>query len=143
MPVVRKRSSAAPARVDHAERGVARAGQLGGGLDEPLEQRVERQLRVERDPGVEERRAADRTRHAYRNYRPSHRRLPDLARPQGPPVGGNDDELAVTADRAFDARVGVDDRLVEHGIRGHDGVVQKHRLPNGRTRLDHDARAEH
>ena len=42
------------ARVDHAERRVARAGQLGGGLDDPLEQRVERELRGERDPGLEQ-----------------------------------------------------------------------------------------
>ena len=37
IPVVRKRSSAAPRAVDHAERRVARAGQLGGGLDDLLQ----------------------------------------------------------------------------------------------------------
>ena len=40
--------------VDHPERGVARAGQRRGGLDDLLQQRVERQLGVERDAGVEQ-----------------------------------------------------------------------------------------
>ena len=42
-------------RVDDAERGVARAGQLRRGLDELLQQRVERELRAERDPRLDER----------------------------------------------------------------------------------------
>ena len=41
--------------VDHAERRVARAGQLRRGLDELLQQRVERELRAERDARVDER----------------------------------------------------------------------------------------
>ena len=41
-------------RVDHPERGISRLGQPGRGLDDPLEQRVERQLGVERDPGVDQ-----------------------------------------------------------------------------------------
>src|SRR5215218_2410214 len=40
---------------DHAERRVAGPGQLGGRLDEALEERVERELRVERYSCVEER----------------------------------------------------------------------------------------
>ena len=44
-----------PALVDHAERGVASAGHLGRGLDEPLEQRVQRELGVECDARVEKR----------------------------------------------------------------------------------------
>ena len=39
--------------VDHAQRGVLRAGQLGGGLDDPLQDRVERELRRDRDSGVD------------------------------------------------------------------------------------------
>ena len=60
MPVVRKRSSAWPGLVDHAERRVARAGQLGRRLDDPLQQRVERELRAERDPRVRRGRGGDR-----------------------------------------------------------------------------------
>ena len=41
-------------RVDDAERGVPRAGQLGRGLDDPLQEHVERELRAEPDPGVDE-----------------------------------------------------------------------------------------
>ena len=54
IPVVRKRSSVWPRPVDHAERRVAGAGQLGCGLDDPLQQRIERQLGAERDPRVDE-----------------------------------------------------------------------------------------
>ncbi len=55
IPCVRNRSSREPARVDHAERGIAGAGELGGRLDEPLQQRVERQLGGQRDAGLEQR----------------------------------------------------------------------------------------
>ena len=41
--------------VDHAERGVARSGQLGRRLDDALEQGVERELGAERDPRLDER----------------------------------------------------------------------------------------
>ena len=41
-------------RVEHAERRIARMCQLGGDLDQSLEQRVQRQLRRERDPRVDE-----------------------------------------------------------------------------------------
>src|SRR4029079_18422538 len=41
--------------VDHAERRVASLGQLGRGLDGPLEQRVQGELRGERDARVDER----------------------------------------------------------------------------------------
>ena len=54
-PVVRKRSSCEPLPVDHAQRGVARAGELGGRLDEPLQERVERQLRGQRDACLDQR----------------------------------------------------------------------------------------
>ena len=40
--------------VDHAERGVLGAGDLGGRLDDPLQQRVQRQLGAEGDAGVDE-----------------------------------------------------------------------------------------
>ena len=40
--------------IDDAERRVARFGQLGGRLGEALEQRVERELGGERDPGVDQ-----------------------------------------------------------------------------------------
>ena len=40
--------------VDDAERRVARAGDLGRRLDDALQQRIERELRAERDPGVDE-----------------------------------------------------------------------------------------
>jgi hypothetical protein len=40
--------------VDHAEGRVARAGQLGGSLHDPLEEGVERKLRAEGDPGLHE-----------------------------------------------------------------------------------------
>ena len=55
MPVVTNRSSVRARGVDHAERRVARAGQLRRGLDELLQQRVERELRAERDARVDER----------------------------------------------------------------------------------------
>ena len=44
----------APALVDHAQRGVGGAGQLGRSLDDPLEDGIDRELRRHRDPGVEE-----------------------------------------------------------------------------------------
>ena len=43
-----------PGLVDHAERGVARAGDRGGGLDDLLQERVERELGAERDTCVDE-----------------------------------------------------------------------------------------
>ena len=43
------------APVDHAQRRVARAGQLGGRLDEPLQQRVERELGRQGDAGLDQR----------------------------------------------------------------------------------------
>ena len=46
-------ASAAP--VDHAERRVARAGELGGDPHERLQDGVERELRGDRDPGLDER----------------------------------------------------------------------------------------
>ncbi len=45
---------AATGTVDHAERRVPRLGEVGGRLDDVLQQGVERQLRVERDPGVDQ-----------------------------------------------------------------------------------------
>ena len=54
IPVVRKRSSAWPGLVDHAERRVAGAGELGRRLDDALQQRVERELGAERDARVDE-----------------------------------------------------------------------------------------
>ena len=45
----------AAARVEDAERRVARIRECGRGLDELLEQGVERQLGAERDPGLDER----------------------------------------------------------------------------------------
>ena len=42
------------AAVDHAERRVARAGQLGGDPDQGLQDGVERQLRGDRDSGLDE-----------------------------------------------------------------------------------------
>ena len=44
-----------PVRVDHAERRVASAGQLGRRLHEPVEQRVERQLRGDGESRREQR----------------------------------------------------------------------------------------
>ena len=41
-------------RVDHAERRVARLGQLRGDLGQALEERIERQLGRQRDPGLDE-----------------------------------------------------------------------------------------
>jgi hypothetical protein len=41
--------------VDHAQRGVSGAGQLGRGLDDPLEDGVDRELGRHRDSGVEKR----------------------------------------------------------------------------------------
>ena len=55
MPVTTNRSRPLAARVDHAERGVAGAGQLGCGLDDPLEDGVERQLGRECDTRVDDR----------------------------------------------------------------------------------------
>src|SRR5438876_9310448 len=43
------------ARIEHAERRVARTGERGGGLDELLEDGLERQLRGKGDPGRDER----------------------------------------------------------------------------------------
>ena len=54
MPVVRKRSSAVPLWSMTPERCVARSRQLRRRLDELLQERVERELRAERDPGVDE-----------------------------------------------------------------------------------------
>ena len=42
------------AAVDHAEGSVAGAREVGGGLDQALEERVERQLRRDRDARLEE-----------------------------------------------------------------------------------------
>ena len=53
-PVVRNRSSALPGRVDHPERRVPRPGQLRRRLDDALQERVERELRAERDARVDE-----------------------------------------------------------------------------------------
>ena len=41
------------ARVDHPERGVPGAGQVGRGLDEPLQEPLERELRGDRHARVE------------------------------------------------------------------------------------------
>ena len=54
MPVVRKRSRLWPVPVDHAQSGVLRARELRSRLDELLEERVERELRAQRDAGVDE-----------------------------------------------------------------------------------------
>ena len=43
-----------PGLVDHAERRVPGAGQLGRGLNDPLQERVERELGAQRDPRVNE-----------------------------------------------------------------------------------------
>jgi hypothetical protein len=43
-----------PARVDHAERRIARSGQLGCGLDEAVENRLERELGCDSLAGVEQ-----------------------------------------------------------------------------------------
>src|SRR5215213_8874657 len=42
------------AAIDHAERRVARFGQLGGRVDDALQQRVERELGAERDASVQQ-----------------------------------------------------------------------------------------
>ena len=44
-----------PVSVDHAERRVPRARQLGRDLDEPLQDGVERELRADRDARLEQR----------------------------------------------------------------------------------------
>ena len=43
-----------PEPVDHAERAVARAGQLDRRLDQALQQRLERELGAERDPDLDQ-----------------------------------------------------------------------------------------
>ena len=43
-----------PGLVDDAERRVARARELRGGLDELLQERVQRELRAESDAGIDE-----------------------------------------------------------------------------------------
>src|SRR5262249_52042029 len=40
--------------VDHAERAVARAGELHGGLDDPAQERLERELRAQGDACLDE-----------------------------------------------------------------------------------------
>ena len=49
------RNARAAARpVDHSQRRVARARQLGGGLDDALQERVERELGAQQNPEVDE-----------------------------------------------------------------------------------------
>ena len=54
MPLVRKRSSAWRSLVEHADGRVARAGQLPGGLEQPLQHDLEVELGDERAAGLEE-----------------------------------------------------------------------------------------
>ena len=68
-----------PVRVDHAERGIASAGQLGRGLHEPVEQRVERQLR-----GDGESRREQRTQPPFGDRERVHEAKPT---PQAAPAG--------------------------------------------------------
>ena len=74
MPVVMNRSSWVPLTVDHAERRVSGAGELGRRLDEPLQQRVERELGAEGDAHPDQRAqprfVANRNLHVLRIVRP-------------------------------------------------------------------------
>ena len=54
-PVGHEALEAGSGGVDHAEGRVVRCGDPGGGFDDPLENAVERQLGVDRDPGLDER----------------------------------------------------------------------------------------
>ena len=116
MPVREEALELRAAPVDHAERGVARAGELGGRLDEPLQERVERELRGERDACLDQRAQAifarpDRVHgvqrirvDSVRSYGPRVRRTPDGA-----------DAAVPTRLRRTDAKGGTMKALVYHG----------------------------
>ena len=113
IPVVRKRSSAVAGRVDHAERGVPRARELGGCLDQPLEDGVERELGGERDAGLDEAAAAVPARRSRLHYLQARRGAlsvtPEVPSCCTPAVGGSRQDVRKLMESAVAAEMGDDE----------------------------------
>ena len=86
-PVGHEPLELAAGAVDHAERRVARAGQLGGDPDERLQDGVERQLRGDRDAGLDERAPSVVAVHARHSTCSRRARSPSTGRLHGDATG--------------------------------------------------------